>query len=50
MAGFTNPEVGNRADLFDVYVNLPDSTITVSPDAKGLLNIKCNVWILTLKG
>ncbi|KAJ3610941.1 hypothetical protein NHX12_023031 [Muraenolepis orangiensis] len=34
VAGFTNPEVGNRADLFDVYVNLPDSTITVSPTAK----------------
>ncbi|XP_059930014.1 DENN domain-containing protein 10 [Gadus macrocephalus] len=37
VAGFTNPEVGNRADLFDVYVNLPDNTITVSPDAKEAL-------------
>lgn len=34
VAGFTDPEVGNRADLFDVYVNLPESTITVSPTAK----------------
>ncbi|KAG7279812.1 hypothetical protein CRUP_013722 [Coryphaenoides rupestris] len=34
VAGFTDPEVGSRADLFDVYVNLPESTITVSPTAK----------------
>ena len=45
VAGFTNPEVCNKADLFDVYVNLPDSTITVSATAKGLLNIHSNVML-----
>lgn len=35
VAGFVDPEVGNRSDLFDVYVNLPDSVITVSQSAKG---------------
>ena len=45
VAGFTNPEVCNRADLFDVYVNLPDSTITVSTTAKGLLNIHSSVML-----
>lgn len=34
VAGFVDPEVSNRADLFDVYVNLPESVITVSPSAK----------------
>uniref|UniRef100_A0A3Q3W3S8 UDENN domain-containing protein n=1 Tax=Mola mola TaxID=94237 RepID=A0A3Q3W3S8_MOLML len=32
--GYLHPEVGNRSDLFDVYVNLPDSVITVSQSAK----------------
>lgn len=35
IAGFVDPEVGNRSDLFDVYVSLPDSVITVSQSAKG---------------
>ncbi|XP_044071204.1 DENN domain-containing protein 10 isoform X2 [Siniperca chuatsi] len=34
IAGFVDPEVSNRSDLFDVYVNLPDSVITVSQSAK----------------
>lgn len=34
VAGFVDPEVSNRSDLFDVYVNLPDSVITVAPTAK----------------
>ncbi|XP_019737546.1 DENN domain-containing protein 10 isoform X2 [Hippocampus comes] len=34
IAGFVDPEVSNRSDLFDVYVNLPDSIITVSQNAK----------------
>nr|XP_057916873.1 DENN domain-containing protein 10 [Doryrhamphus excisus] len=34
IAGFVDPEVSNRLDLFDVYVNLPESTITVSQGAK----------------
>lgn len=35
VAGFVDPEVSNRLDLFDVYVNLPDGVITVSQSAKG---------------
>lgn len=35
VAGFVDPEVSNRSDLFDVYVNLPDSVITISQSAKG---------------
>lgn len=38
IAGFVDPEVSNRSDLFDVYVNLPDSIITVSQSAKGAVN------------
>ncbi|KAM9808585.1 DENN domain-containing protein 10 [Syngnathus typhle] len=34
IAGFVDPEVSNRSDLFDVYVNLPDSVITISQSAK----------------
>ncbi|XP_076025436.1 DENN domain-containing protein 10 [Genypterus blacodes] len=34
VAGFVDPEVSNRSDLFDVYVNLPDGVITVSQSAK----------------
>ena len=37
IAGFVDPEVSNRSDLFDVYVNLPDSVITVSQSAKGIV-------------
>lgn len=35
VAGFVDPQVSNRPDLFDVYVNLPDTEITVSQSAKG---------------
>lgn len=35
VAGFVDAEVRDRSDLFDVYVNLPDSEITVSQNAKG---------------
>ncbi|XP_068597555.1 DENN domain-containing protein 10 [Brachionichthys hirsutus] len=34
VAGFVDPEVGNRPDLFDVLVNLPDGVITISQSAK----------------
>ncbi|XP_029466369.1 protein FAM45A isoform X2 [Rhinatrema bivittatum] len=34
IAGFTDSEVSNRPDLFDVYVNLADSEIAVSQAAK----------------
>lgn len=37
IAGFTDSEVGSRSDLYDVYVNLADSEITVSPLVKGWL-------------
>lgn len=40
IAGFVDPEVGNRSDLFDVYVSLPDSVITVSQSAKGTMSSK----------
>ncbi|KAM9804246.1 DENN domain-containing protein 10 [Neosynchiropus ocellatus] len=39
IAGFVDPEVGNRSDLFDVYVNLPDSVITVSQSAKEAMSM-----------
>lgn len=35
VAGFTDSEVSSRSDLYDVYVNLADSEITVSPVVKG---------------
>lgn len=38
IAGFVDPEVSNRTDLFDVYVNLPESVITVSQGAKGTMS------------
>uniref|UniRef100_A0AAR2KDF5 UDENN domain-containing protein n=1 Tax=Pygocentrus nattereri TaxID=42514 RepID=A0AAR2KDF5_PYGNA len=34
VAGFVDPEVTNRSDLFEVFVNLPDSEITISQHAK----------------
>lgn len=40
VAGFVDPEVSNRSDLFDVYVNLPDSVITISQSAKGTVCFK----------
>uniref|UniRef100_A0A3B3DMX7 DENN domain containing 10 n=1 Tax=Oryzias melastigma TaxID=30732 RepID=A0A3B3DMX7_ORYME len=36
VAGFVDPEVSNRSDLFDVFVSLPDSVITVSQSAKAM--------------
>ncbi|XP_060943038.1 DENN domain-containing protein 10 [Limanda limanda] len=39
VAGFLDPEVSNRSDLFDVYVNLPDSVITVSQNAKDAMTM-----------
>lgn len=35
VAGFVDPEVINRSDLFDVFVNLPDNEITIAQHAKG---------------
>lgn len=43
IAGFTDPEVSNRPDLYDVYVNLADSEITVSQLVKGGLVAVC-LW------
>lgn len=37
VAGFVDPEVINRSDLFDVFVNLPDSEITISQHAKEVM-------------
>ncbi|XP_034158645.1 DENN domain-containing protein 10 isoform X2 [Pangasianodon hypophthalmus] len=34
VAGFVDPEVINRSDLFDVFVNLPDNEITIAQHAK----------------
>ncbi|KAF4090600.1 hypothetical protein AMELA_G00053040 [Ameiurus melas] len=34
VAGFVDPEVINRSDLFDVFVNLPDNEITIARHAK----------------
>lgn len=46
VAGFVDPEVSNRSDLFDVYVNLPDSVITVSQSAKGAVFTVLMVCVL----
>lgn len=45
VAGFVDPEVSNRSDLFDVYVNLPDSVITVSQSAKGTVCLKKKQYV-----
>lgn len=37
IAGFIDSEVSNRMDLYDVYVNLAESEITVLQQAKGLI-------------
>lgn len=37
IAGFTDSEVNSRPDLYDVYVNLAESEITISPVVKGWL-------------
>ncbi|XP_053548645.1 DENN domain-containing protein 10 isoform X2 [Bombina bombina] len=39
VAGFHDPDVSNRPDLYDVYVNLSESNITVSPGAKEALTL-----------
>ncbi|XP_008320405.1 DENN domain-containing protein 10 [Cynoglossus semilaevis] len=39
IAGFVEPEVVNRPELFDVYVNLPDSVIKVSQNAKEAMSM-----------
>lgn len=39
VAGFVDPEVKDRSDLFDVFVNLPDSEITVSQNAKEAMSM-----------
>lgn len=35
IAGFVDLDVSNRSDLYDVFVNLADSEITIAPLAKG---------------
>lgn len=35
VAGFVDLDVSNRPDLYDVFVNLADSEITIAPLAKG---------------
>ncbi|XP_033918298.1 DENN domain-containing protein 10 [Melopsittacus undulatus] len=39
IAGFTDSEVNSRPDLYDVYVNLADSEITVSPLVKEAMTM-----------
>ncbi|OXB64472.1 hypothetical protein ASZ78_000148 [Callipepla squamata] len=39
IAGFTDSEVSSRPDLYDVYVNLADSEITVSPAVKEAMTM-----------
>lgn len=39
VAGFTDSDVSNRPDLYDVYVNLVDSEITVTQTAKEALTL-----------
>ncbi|KAM4636128.1 DENN domain-containing protein 10 [Discoglossus pictus] len=39
IAGFHDPDVSTRIDLYDVYVNLAESSITVSPSAKEALTL-----------
>lgn len=44
VAGFTDSEVNSRPDLYDVYVNLADSEITISPVVKGWLLLMFWIW------
>lgn len=44
IAGFTDSEVNSRPDLYDVYVNLADSEITISPLVKGWLLFMFWIW------
>ncbi|KAF7253429.1 Protein FAM45A [Varanus komodoensis] len=39
IAGFIDSEVSNRLDLYDVYVNLPESEITVSQQVKEAMTM-----------
>ncbi|XP_049620460.1 DENN domain-containing protein 10 isoform X2 [Suncus etruscus] len=39
VAGFVDPEVSNRPDLYDVFVNLADSEITIAPLAKEAMTM-----------
>ncbi|XP_043911911.1 DENN domain-containing protein 10 [Protopterus annectens] len=39
VAGFTDSKVSNRTDLYDVYVNLVDSEITIAQHAKEALTM-----------
>ncbi|XP_063818776.1 DENN domain-containing protein 10 isoform X1 [Pseudophryne corroboree] len=39
IAGFHNSDVSNRPDLYDVYVNLAESSISVSQSAKEALTL-----------
>lgn len=39
VAGFVDPEVSNRSDLYDVFVNLVESEITVTPLAKEAMTM-----------
>ncbi|XP_066476584.1 DENN domain-containing protein 10 isoform X1 [Tiliqua scincoides] len=39
IAGFIDSEVSNRMDLYDVYVNLPESEITISQQAKEAMTM-----------
>ncbi|XP_066549960.1 DENN domain-containing protein 10 [Amia ocellicauda] len=39
VAGFIDPEVSNRSDLYDVYINLPESEISVSAHAKEAMTM-----------
>ncbi|XP_069835772.1 DENN domain-containing protein 10 isoform X2 [Dendropsophus ebraccatus] len=39
VAGFHDPDVGNRPDLYDVFVNLAENSITVSPSAKEAMTL-----------
>ncbi|KAI1236159.1 hypothetical protein IHE44_0001435 [Lamprotornis superbus] len=39
IAGFTDSEVSSRSDLYDVYVNLADSEITISPVVKEAMTM-----------
>lgn len=39
IAGFVDPEVINRSDLYDVFVNLAESEIAIAPRAKETMTV-----------